>query len=162
MVVCKEDRVHCQCIEMSQNQNWATENFKTNYTIQFPGDYEGFGMVGFEGNTFRKNRDDEMIVLSYSYCGPLYCDDFGDTLGVPTPNSIMAKDENGGNVILNSKNEFCLNGSTIGILYYNTEINSTGIFFIKINNSYLEGLTIFFTNTEYPEVQEILKTISKK
>ena len=149
------------CITISQNPNWTTENFKTNYTIQFPNTYEGTGMTGFEGNIFNKNRVDDKVELKYAFCGALLCNDFGDALDVPIPNSVTAKDKDNNDIILNSKKEFCLNTNTIGILYYNIEMNSTGKYYIKQGSDYLEGLTIYFSNTEYQEVENIIKTITE-
>jgi hypothetical protein len=155
----EEDITLNNCIELSQNPNWITEDFKTNYLIQFPNNYEGTGMVGFEGNLFNKNRTDDKLRFTYSFCTSLYCDDFGAPLNIPIPNSISAKDKNNNAIILNSKKEFCLNGDILGILYYNNETNSTGIYYMKQGVEYLEGLTIYFDNTEYQEVENIIKTI---
>jgi len=149
------------CIEMSENSNRTTEDFKTNFTIQFPNNYEGTGMVGFEGNIFNKKRIDDKVELTYSFCGSLYCDDFGDALEVLIPNSIIAKDKENNEVILNSKKEFCLNGNIKGVLYYNTELSSIGKYYIKQDSEYLDGLTIYFNNTEYQEVENIIKTIAE-
>ena len=45
------------CIFLKQTEGWQTENFKSKYTIQFPADYTGTGMIGFEGNIFYKKKD---------------------------------------------------------------------------------------------------------
>jgi hypothetical protein len=45
------------CIESVQNDNWETESFKTNYSIQFPSNYIGQGMIGFD-NTKGSNLQD--------------------------------------------------------------------------------------------------------
>jgi len=149
------------CIEISKNSNWITEDFKANYKIQFPNNYEGPGMVGFEGNIFKKNRVDNKVELTYSFCGSTFCIDFGNALDMSIPNSIIAKDKQNNDVTLDSKKEFCLNSNVKGILYYNTEINSTGKYYIKQDSEYLDGLTIYFDNTEYQEVENIVKTITE-
>lgn len=160
---CGKDEVpeKSDCIGISENSNWTTEDFKENFTIQFPDNYEGSGMVGFEGNLFNKNRVDDKVKLTYSFCGPTFCKDFGNALDVSIPNSIIAKDEENIDVTLDSKKEFCLDGNVKGILYYNTEINSTGKYYIIQESEYLDGLTIYFDNTEYQEVENIVKTIMK-
>lgn len=161
---CDKDEVagKSNCIEISANEDWTTENFKTNFTIQFPKNYEGTGMVGFEGNMFNKKRIDDKVELTYAYCGPTYCTDFGDTLNLPIPNTLMTKDKENNDVNLDSKKEFCLNDHIKGVLYYNTDVNSTAKYFIEQDSEYLEGLTVYFENTEFQEVESIIKTITKK
>lgn len=158
---CGEEEIIEQgdCIKISENSNWTTEVFKTNYKIQFPKNYEGTWITGFEGNVFNKNRVDNKIELTYSFCEPTYCYDFGKALDKSIPDSIIAKDKENKDVTLDSKKEFCSNGNVKGILYFNTEINSTGKYYIKQDSEYLDGLTIYFDNTEYQEVENIVKTI---
>ena len=160
---CDKDEVpeQCDCIEISENSNWTTEDFKVNFTIQFPDNYEGTGMIGFEGNVFNKNWVDDKIELTYSFCGTTYCNDFGNPLDEGIPNSIIVKDKENIDVTLDSKKEFCLDGNVKGILYYNKEKNSTGRYYIKQDSEYLDGLTIYFVNTEFLEVESIIKTISE-
>ncbi len=148
-------------IEVSQNSNWNTEDFKTNYTIQFPDNYEGTGMVGFEGYVFNKSRIDKKVEFTYSFCNPLFCSDFGNPLNVPILNSLTIKDQDGNEIVLNSKKEFSLNGNLVGILYHNSAVNSIGKYYMNQGDKYLEGLTIYFSNTEYQEVENIIKTIAK-
>ena len=56
LIVCScndnEEQIDMDCVENKQMGYWITELFKSNYTIQFPSNYEGQGMVGFEGNIF--------------------------------------------------------------------------------------------------------------
>ncbi len=107
------------CIESVQNDQWETESFKTNYSIQFPSNYIGQGMIGFEGNIFDKKRNDSLVEFNYYYCSPLYCEDFGDTLADPIPNSLIALDKQNNEAELNEKVLFCDNSVNIGILYHN-------------------------------------------
>jgi hypothetical protein len=154
--------IEAECTEMSANTDWTTEKFKVRYSIQFPNNYEGPGVIaGFEGNTYFKKRLDDNIRIIYSYCGPTYCDDFGDSLALPFPNSITANDTENNQVNLASKQEFCLNGEVVGVFYYNTEVNATGKYFMKRDAAYLEGTTIFYSNSEFQEVENIIKTISE-
>lgn len=150
-----------ECVERSQNSNWITENFKNGHTIQFRDNFEGAGMIGFEGNTFQKRRMDGKVVFTYNYCTNLHCSDFGDALAEPGPDSILSQDKNGDEVVLDSKKGFCVDGEIEGILYYNTKPDASGKYFMKQGTKFLEGVTIHFDNTEYQEVENILITISE-
>lgn len=147
------------CIEIFETSDWTTENFKSNYTIQFPDNYEGTGMVGFEGNFFFKNRSDDKVVIRYNYCGPLFCEDFGDSLITPNPSSVTAQDSFNNDVVLSLRKDFCLNNNIEGIFYYNEELVSTGVYYMKQGSEYMEGLTTYFANTESQEVENIIKSI---
>jgi hypothetical protein len=146
-------------VEISQNPDWNTENFKNNYTIQFPDNYEGHGMTGFEGNVFQKKRVDGKILFDYGFCSDTFCEDFGDPLAVPFPSAIIAKDLNGQDIALDSRKGFCLNGDIKGILYYNTEKDAVGKYFMKQGTGFVEALTIQFDITELQEVNSIISTI---
>jgi len=158
----KQELLESNSIEISQNPNWSTEDFKNNYIIQFPDNYEGYGMVGFEGNIFFKNRNDYNVEFNYYFCGLSYCNDFGNALAIPIPKSIMVVDKNNNEINLNSKTEFSFNDEIVGILYFNTELNSTGIYYMKQGTEYLEGLSINFANSEYQELENIVKSIVEK
>lgn len=150
------------CLKMSDNSNWTTEDFKLEYTIQFPSNYEGTGMVGFEGNFFSKNRIDDKVSFNYSFCGPLLCLDFGEALASTATTEIIVIDRNNNEVILASKKEFCSNGMVEGILYHNTDASSMGKYYMKQDSEYLEGLTVYFDYSEYSEVERIIQTITKQ
>ena len=119
------DLLEQNCIEQTINRGWDTEDFKANYTIQFPNNDEG-GMTNFEGNLFDKNREDDKIHLLYDFCGPLFCADFGGGLDYPFLNTVKVKDENGNELLLGLSLEFCLNDEPTAIFYYNNEENATG------------------------------------
>lgn len=151
-----------KCIEKSENPNWITEDFKHNYTIQFPSNYLGNGMMEFEGVFFNKRRDDGEIEFNYNFCLLIYCDQYGDTLNESIPDSIIAKDKIGATISLTSKKNFCLNENSVGILYYNSEQNSTGKYFMRHDSYFLDALTVYFEKDEYQEVENIIKTIYEK
>ena len=88
------DIVSNVCIPHAENPAWNTILFKNDHTIQFPNNYEGRGMVGFEGNTFIKQRSDNKIIFKYAYCGPLYCEEFGRELSLKLPDTIVVNDKN--------------------------------------------------------------------
>lgn len=150
------------CVEVAENPVWTSEDFKANYTVQFPGNYEGSGMVGFEGNFFSKSRIDGKVSLSYNYCSPLYCPDYGEVLQTPIPNSITANDKENNSVILSNKKEFCLNKNIRGILFFNTIHTSTAKYYMFQNSEFYEALSIYFDKSAYQEVEDIIKTISEK
>jgi len=147
--------------EIPKDSVWITESFKSNYTIQFPDSYEGIGMYGFEGNMFTKNRIDEKVLFSYQYCHSLGCENFGDTLESPIPNSIIAIDANENEVFLDLVKLIFEESDTVGILYYNDEEQSTGKYFMKEGDELLEGLSVYFTKSEFSEVEEIILSINE-
>ncbi len=149
------------CQEIGLNANWNTEDFKTGYDIQFPDNYEGTGMIGFEGNTFQKKRIDDAVQLSYFYCDGLWCSDYGATTVTDTTTSVIASTINS-TIVLNLKTEFCDNGETVGYLFYNCAVNATGKYFMPFNQQFHEALEINFTEDTYVEVVEILKTIHEE
>lgn len=83
-------------------------------------------MVGFEGMTFRKERIDKKVLFIYNYCTSLYCFGFGEALAEPAPDVIVVKDDSGNEVVLDLKKEFCLDGETEGVLYYNKKVDAIG------------------------------------
>ena len=50
---------------LSSINGWTKIDFKTYYTIQIPEGYIGYGMGGFEGNTFYKSSADSKIQLRH-------------------------------------------------------------------------------------------------
>lgn len=159
---CDDEEPTPTCIELAQNANWTSENFKSDYTIQFPADYEGQGMIGFEGNTFFKNRMDDLVDFSYFYCDSgLFCEDFGDTLAVPPPESIIVSLIDA-TLLLPEAVEFCdTNGDLSAILYHDSAATSTGRLYMKQSNDFLEALHISYAQETQQEVEDIIKTINE-
>jgi len=157
-----DDEWQNECIEIAQNPNWSTENFKTDFTIQFPDNYEGNGMVGFEGNTFSKTKEDKKIEFEYFFCTGTFCYDFGSALEEPIPSSILSERKNRNKITLDFRKEFCSDGNIIGYFYFNEAESATGKYYIKRDSVFLEGLSIYFDNTEIQEVESIIKTIVEK
>lgn len=151
-------------VEVSPHSDWTTENFKPNsngstYVIQFPENYEGVGLTGFEGPFFRKNRIDDKVSFYYGFCVALYCDAYGAALAEPTPASINVKINDNTEITLSSQTMFSLNDEIVGIFYYDEEDKATGRYFMKRDNEFLEALYVEFDYTEYEEVENIIKTI---
>lgn len=158
----KQDMTEATCTESITNPEWETEDFKADYTIQFPDDYEGMGMVGFEGNFFSKNKPDNQAVFSYNFCGPLFCNDFGGDFHHPTLNSILIKDEDGNEVFLDSYVEYCLEGEIIGMFYHNSESEARGRYFMKEEGVFKHALDVRFSESMINEVKQIIQTIMRK
>ena len=148
------------CYDLKENAAWKTMQFKNGHTIQMPDNYEGKGKISFEGNTFFKERKDKKVSVSYFYCGPLWCNDFGQDIGSNLPNDIRAKDQNGKELLLGKKFYFCQNDIEEGVFYYDGTEISTGRYFMKRGKSFFEALTIVFHLDSIDEVKEIIKTIS--
>ncbi len=162
---CKKDKIEPNkenIIEMVTNPNFSKENFKTDFTIQFPTNYDGIGMIGFEGNTFSKARVDDKIVLKYSFCGPTYCNDFGSDLANNNATQLSITDINGQQILLTNRLNFGKNNSIEWIYFYNQSAQSIGKLYGKQGNVYQEALTIYYENTLQNEVVDILKTIDKR
>ena len=160
---CKKDvPITGNCLQLGTKPNWTTVNFKAEYTIQFSSDYEGQGMVGFEGNTFYKWRVDKKVRMNYSFCSPLWCDDFGNDLDNPNSSSITITEPNGQQLILDKRKNLCNNNTTVGIYYYTDNAYSVGKLFWKRDNKYQEALTVHYEKEFQNEVEQILKTIRTK
>jgi hypothetical protein len=151
------------CNNLSTQPTWPVLAFKTDYTIQFPKDYQGAGLTSFEGNLFYKCNSDTSVLMWYSYCDPLHCDDFGDILSHPEAASlIIAVDSS--SMVLDKKIFFCANDAHIGI-YYSNESNPqkvVGRLFWKDTTDYREALSVSYTKAKEDDVIEILRTIQKK
>lgn len=158
---CDDEEPSPTCTTLEQNANWTAEDFKTLYDIQFPANYEGLGMVGFEGNFFAKNRTDSLIYFSYNYCAPLYCEDFGDALADPVPTSITILGTGSGQ-LLSEVLEFCDGTNEIfAILYHDTTTTSSGRLYMRQGNNFLEALSISYDQSTQQEVEDIIKTINE-
>lgn len=163
VLACKKDEVEEGQGEL---EIWLKEDFKYNHSIAFPVGYEGAGMYGFEGYSFLKNRKDNKVKLSYSYCHSLGCEPYGDTLDAIHPETVMALDINDVEILLDTNKYITWEIDTIGHLYFNKEESSTAVLYMKYGNTfngwepgYYEGLSIFYEKTEFLEVEEILINI---
>ncbi|HMR87859.1 MAG TPA: hypothetical protein PKD51_06880, partial [Saprospiraceae bacterium] len=151
------------CINMEANPNFPTEAFKDGYTIQFPSEYTGDGLLIDESATFEKKSGTDLY-FSYLYSSPvdglIY---FGQKLATPIPDKLQILSQSlTGNLAL--KKEFCLNDEIEAILYYNLETNTTsfGKLFMKHNDWYYEGLNVTFRAELLDELEAVIKTIRKE
>jgi hypothetical protein len=141
---------------------WTTINFKSNYTIQIPDGFEGIGMAGFEGNTFSKFSADNKINLFYGYCNDLFCNDFGDPLANPVPNSLQVSTNSAVLITLNKREYFYQNSEVVGVLYYSDNEISRGRLFWKDSSTLKAALEIDFNLSEIETVNKIIETIKTK
>jgi len=147
---------------ISSINGWATIDFKTNYTIQIPVGYVGYGMGGFEGNTFYKSSADSKIKLSYGYCNSLFCFDFGDTLRNPIPTNVQVQNNYSKIVTLNQIEYFRQNSEIIGIFYYAKSDTANGSLYWKDNGKYRDALEVEFDIAKLDIVNKIIGTIKRK
>ena len=149
-------------ISLQSVPSWTTIDFKSDYTIQVPPDFEGQGMVGFEGNTFGMHSSDSLIILEYIYCTGLFCYDFGDSLQSPAPGSLSVKDRSGNILVLDKVDNFVQDSETKGILYYSGDNATNGRLYWKNNGVFQQALQITFHASELSTVEKIIGSIKRK
>lgn len=159
----KDDSIKPNTIEISPHPTWTSEKLKSGYNsseyvIQFPANYEDTGLFVFEGPTFSKNREDDKVLFYYSFCGPLYCTLYGDTLAEQRFETISLKFNNE-EITLGTQTTFSLNDEIVGIFYFNEEDEAIGKYYMKIGDKFLAAFFVEFDYTEYNEVENIIKTI---
>ena len=155
-----ENVIEDQCVSTFNTDDWQAELFKTDYTIRFPDNYMGLGMVGFEGHIFQKMRVDSSVVIEYGYCGPLWCDDFGDTLASEIPDTLVYERPNDTDFLLTDWIYICNDISNeAGILYFDETEPVHAIYFMNINDVFLESASITYSTENFEEVRSILGTI---
>jgi len=161
------------CIQIAQNSNWAVETFKNGsvaasppwYTIQFPSEYSGPGIVyGLEGVSFSKDRgNDNSVRFRYLYPTGLSFLPWGSQLQQPEPSALIINSllSGGQTITLDKKLNFCGNDSLkIGIYYYNSTV-AYGRLYWKDNGSFKEALDVLYNFSRQQEVIDIIKTIKK-
>ena len=145
--------------EDTNPDSWKTEQFKYDYTIQFPDNYSGGYVQGFEGGTFEKTRKDSRAVFSYNFSNGLQSFDFGDTLANESTDSIAVTD---GDIVvfLPNRMEIIQDGDTAGILFYNEVWSiSRGELYWKDGGVFKDALSIQYANDLKEEAISIVKTI---
>lgn len=158
---CKKDPdfPNTDCIEMEQNPNFTTEDLNEEYTMQFPNDYQGEGLIVDEYAEFLKYSDD--VVIKYSFLCPTDCIKFyGGLLDHPIPNFVVGSTIDG-ITILNQKVEFCKNEMIEALFYHNSADLSFGILYLNVEDQYFESATIQFKKEKLGDVIAILSTLKK-
>lgn len=161
---CKKesDALSTPCNELAVHAGWKTITFKSDYYIQVPDGYTGWGMAGLEGNTFWKCNSDSSVILSYDYCDSLHCNDFGGDLSQSDAANVILAVGNS-SVIFDRKVSFCNNQDEVGLFYYKSGLlnDIPGRLFWRDSTIYREALTVTFDQIKKDEVISILKTIQK-
>ena len=137
--------------------NWAAIQLNTIYTIKFPAGYEGPGAVGFEGLSFGKNRVDKRATFSYSFCGPLLCNEYGDPLFGGTPATVTYKGQT-----LAKQITLTQGSTTRGIFYYSETAKAIGVLYLLDGIQLKESLNVQFDNDVQAEVIAVIRTIQPK
>lgn len=159
----KEATDSLSCIQLEKNNSYLTEAFKSDYSIQFPQDYEGAGLLAFESVMFNK-RSSTGVEYYYQYLCATDCHIyFGDTLTMPLPSQISFSDYSSiqHEAQLDTRLEFCRDGNLEQVWYYDASNFGKSLVFFKESDYYLEGLIIDFQKENKDEVIEVLKTIKK-
>jgi len=148
--------------ELKQNPAWETENFKNNYTIQFPPGYTGNGMIGFEGNIFDKRNEEKAIYFSYGFCSPTFCYDFGDTLKNTAQETFTGIFYGIDTLLLTQRINFTLSRTLTGIFYHSDDTVSYGKLFWKDGGVIKEALDVNYRKEYLQQVTEIIGSIRHK
>lgn len=148
------------CILISQNADWTTTEFRTNYTIQFSNKYSVTKQQGYEGMVYDVIRDDNSVRFHYIYCNSMEC--YGvEGLPASLPNFVDL-DASGSSIRLDQKATFCNGNALTGVLYYNNDNNSPARLYWKDNGAYRQALEVSYHRSRHQEVIDIIKTIKRK
>jgi hypothetical protein len=147
-------------LEMSPHSSWPTERFKSAFDIQVPPGYEGQGMLGFEGNIFNKHNTPDSTYLWYSYCGPLFCDDYRDVLTSSAQASVSVRmNYVDPPVTLSNRLEFTRNNQIEAILFHNNEPSLKAALFLYYDGSFRESLEVAGRLQHLPDIANMIRTI---
>lgn len=160
-VSCKRDVPdnNDNCMLISQNTDWATIEFRTNYTIQFPNTYSVTKQQGYEGLVYDVIRDDNSVRFNYIYCNSIECYGF-DGLPGSLPDYINYG-SSGSSIKLDQKVTFCNGNVLIGVLYYSDDNDSHARLYWKDNGAYKQALEVSYKRSRHQEVIDIVKTIKR-
>jgi len=152
--------------------SWKREMYNSEYSIMFPGTYNGGIQQETGGTTFSKRRNDEKVVVSGGFCDPLAypcvaSDYYGEELE-NLPDSVNYTDLNGQLAYLNKR--ITNDNQNIFVCFYYTNSyggtfrNSYGRIYLRTcnNSCYRMAGAIEFASSELEELEEIIKTIKHK
>ncbi|HRG22038.1 MAG TPA: hypothetical protein PLQ57_13445 [Saprospiraceae bacterium] len=153
------DISNTDCIEIQQNPDYITEDLNQDFTIQFPTNYTGDGLVVQKFANFLKFSD--KVIVKYSFLCPTDCIKFyGWSLDHPIPNSVIGSTIDA-TTSFDQKIEFCKNDIIEAIFYHNSDNLSFGTLYLQVEDKYLESAKIQFEKEKLEEVISILKTLKK-
>ena len=148
------------CILTSQNADWTTTDLRSNYTIQFPGNYSVTKQQGYEGMVYDVKRDDNSVRFRYIYCNSMECFGFN---GLPGSFPDFIEYGSAGSAIkLDQRATFCNGNDLTGVLYYSRENNTQARLYWKDNGAYKQALEVSYNRSRHQEVIDIVKTIKRK
>lgn len=133
--------------------SWTVGPLNSTYTIRFPANYDGPGGQVFEGWTFGKTRADKRATFSYSFCGPLVCDEYGKRESRPAFYNGQT---------LTKSIELTDGGQAIGRFYYSEQANAVGLLYLQTDFQFRESLNVTFDSALQAEVLAIIGTIRVK
>jgi len=155
------------CTSFQSHAVWASENFKTGYTIQFPSNYEGDGETLSPAHYFNKNRTDNNARFFWSHCEWASCQEYGRVPLTTLRDTIKAGAveifNTGGYLIRNDLTAhkiFCDSAGIAAVFYHNTQPDTDGALFIKQDDDkYYAAVMMHYDISTQQEVENILKTI---
>ncbi len=166
IIACNKSDDNTDCVTLEENSNWQSEMLiPQTHDIQFPDDYEGLGLTGFEGPIFFKHKPDSSVFFQYSFCGPLFCEPFGvcfdqdfdETEEVPLDWLSSYFDP------LDIRQDFCDNGDKLrGMFFHNDRDEASGRYYMLVDTMWKESLQVNFEIAKLEEVKNILATISER
>lgn len=151
------------CKQLEQTDAFFTEDFKADYTIQFPVNYVGAGMVSTQqGNTFEKTNSGGEVSFSYAFCLENPCNDFGYTLDDFSQQQHTYIDTLAKEVVLDQRINLCKENELYGIFYYQDKEEAVSRLFWLQDGRFKAALDIEFTVVFLEEVVSILQTIKER
>ena len=151
-------------VNVKSQSGWKTESLNGDYSIQFPDDYEGNGMVGFEGPTFSKSRTDKHVTFSYFFCGPTVCSPYGESIPIPYPSILYPTTVLFATMTLDKSVAFKRNGQLQAVFYFIRNAKTQGVLYLADPNAGIlkESVNVSYTYDLHSEVLGILQTIQPK
>ncbi len=168
LISCNNNNIQPLCTTFESHLVWTPENFKTDYTIQFPSTYIGNGDDGSPSYYFNKHRNDNNVSFFWTHCSVASCQEYGFVpLDVTFPDTISVASaeifNTGGLLVRNDLTQlklFCDSTEIKAAFYYNTLADADGALFLKQDDDqYYAAVLMHYDSTEQQEVEDILKTI---
>lgn len=136
---------------------------KTGYEITLPEEWSGPGFAQFlEGTFFRMDRDNPRGKIWYAYCGPTYCEDFGDTLPVPVPEKLQVTNLDMTTTDLWNRVDLSLQGEVDAMLYYSDTDPVLGRLYMMEKGLFRQGLMLEYQPELHGEILGILESIARR
>jgi hypothetical protein len=162
----KELGLRDDCYSMGLNPEYSMEDFKRQYVIQFPSNFDGEGLYQDELFQPKFNKESPAGIRFYYYfpCATDCHIYFGRELPSPLPEEIeySIHENRRYDETLNQKIEFCRDEEVSMALYYSSSGFDRAKLFMEDEGVFKEALTIELNGRKVSEVIKVLKTIKKK